>query len=100
MALKNETYDIVDIQVNYSKICWSISLMWDSGQTLNLEYLLQSCGTRLFLMWECGHQFVEYRLGERILRKVLDQIHAKMGDRISCILGGLITIEVEMRMTD
>ena len=40
---------------------------------------------------------VEYRLGER---KVLDQIHAKMKDKISCILGGLFTIEVDMRMTD
>ena len=33
-------------------------------------------------------------------RKVMGQIHAKVGDRNSCILGGLFTIEVEMGMTD
>ena len=41
MALKNKTYSTVDIQVNYSKIGSSITLMWDSGQVLDLEYLLQ-----------------------------------------------------------
>ena len=37
--------------------------------------------------------FVEYRLGER---KILNRIHAKVGDRNSCTLGGLFTIKVEM----
>ena len=49
-------------------------------------------GTRFPLTWECGHRFVEYRLGER---KVLDRIHAKVGDRNLYILGGLITIEID-----
>ena len=30
----------------------------------------------------------------------MDRIHAKVGDKDSCILEGLFTIEVEMRMTD
>ena len=49
-------------------------------------------GTGFLLIWECGHRFVEYRLGER---KVMNQIHAKVGDRNLCILGGLITIEID-----
>ena len=36
----------------------------------------------------------------KFLRKVMDRIHAKVGDRDSCILGGLFTLKVEMRMTD
>ena len=34
---------------------------------------------------------VEYRLSKK---KLLDQIHAKLGDRHLCILGGLSTIEI------
>ena len=45
-------------------------------------------------MWSLA---VEYRLSDR---KVLDWIHAKVGDKNSCILGGLFTIEVEMGMTN
>ena len=41
MASKNETYSTMDIQANYSKVGWSITLMWGSGQVLDLEYLLQ-----------------------------------------------------------
>ena len=37
---KNETYSIVDIQVNYSKIGWFITLMWGCGQARDLKYLL------------------------------------------------------------
>ena len=41
VASKNETYGTVDIQVNYSMVGWSITLMWGSDQVLDLEYLLQ-----------------------------------------------------------
>ena len=41
--------------------------------------------------------FIMYKLGER---KLLDWIHAKVGDKNSCILGGLFTIKIEMEMTD
>ena len=40
--------------------------------------------------------FVEYRLS---VRKILNQIHAKVGDKNSCILGGLFTIKVKMEIT-
>ena len=48
--------------------------------------------TGFLLIWECDHRFVKYRLGEK---KVLNRIHAKVGDKNLCILGGLITIEID-----
>ena len=33
---------------------------------------------------------------EKFLRKVLDWIHARVGDRNLCIMGGLFTIEIEI----
>ena len=36
----------------------------------------------------------------QFLRKFLDRIHAKMGNRNLCILGGLFTIELKMGMID
>ena len=33
---------------------------------------------------------------ENFLRKVLDWIHVRVGDKNLCILGGLFTIEIEM----
>ena len=43
-------------------------------------------------MWECNHRLVEYKLDEK---KKEDRIHAKVGDRLLCILGGLFTIEID-----
>ena len=78
---------------NCSKICWSITLMRNSIQAWGLDFLLQWFGTGFFLIWECDGRFVKYKLNER---KVLNWIHAKVGGRNSCIMGGLFTIEVEM----
>ena len=49
---------------SYSKISWSITLMWDNDQVLGIEYSLQCFGIGLFLMWG-GQQVIEYRLSER-----------------------------------
>ena len=49
-------------------------------------------GTRFLLIGKCIHWFIEYRLGER---KVLNRIHAKVGDRNLWILEGLLTIEID-----
>ena len=56
---------------NYSKFCWFITLIWKIGQVWDLEYSLQCFGIKLSLMWECGHQFVDYKLGKR---KVSEEI--------------------------
>ena len=78
---------------NCSKICWSTTLMWGNGQAFDLEYSLQWFDTRLFLACKCDRLSIEYRLGKK---KILDRIHARVGDRNLCILGGLFTIEIEM----
>ena len=49
-------------------------------------------GIGFLLTWKCSHWFIDYRLDER---KVLDQIHAKVGDRNLCILGGLFAIKID-----
>ena len=53
-SFKSETYNVMGIQGNCSKICWSITLMWDSDQACDLEYSLQCFGIELFLMWDSG----------------------------------------------
>ena len=49
-------------------------------------------GIGFLVTWKCDQRFIEYKLNER---KVLDRIHAKVGDRNLCILGGLFTIEID-----
>ena len=48
-----------------------------------------------FLICECDHLIVKYRLGEK---KIIDQKHAKVEDMNLFFLRGLFAIEVEMRM--
>ena len=48
-----------------SKICRSITLMWDSGQTEGFGVPLWWFDPKLFLNWKCGHLIREYKLDER-----------------------------------
>ena len=74
---KSETYDVVGIQGNCSKICWSISDL-----TLDFSWYGNVIARCLNTdSWEIG------------TCTILDRIHAKIGDRNLCILRGLVTIE-------
>ena len=63
-------------------------------EALDVRY---SDSTLSFSMWDINSWFVKYIFNER---KILNRIHAKVGDKNSYILRRIFTIEVEMGMID